>query len=99
MTVNKNYYLFAFYTREGKELCLLGDGITPLDVRNGLVGGMCLPREILLNAVTYASSKEQLLKNVLCWRELSSNTFYLEIDDIREERVKEGLIELKLENR
>ena len=60
---------------------------------------MCLPREILLNAVTYASSKEQLLKNVLCWRELSSNTFYLEIDDIREERVKEGLIELKLENR
>lgn len=60
---------------------------------------MCLPRKILLNAVTYASSKEQLLKNVLCWRELSSNTFYLEIDDIREERVKEGLIELKLENR
>lgn len=85
MTVNKNYYLFAFYTQEGKELCLLG--------------GMCLPREILLNAVTYASSKEQLLKNVLGWRELSSNTFYLEIDDIREERVKEGLIELKLENR
>lgn len=99
VTVNKNYYLFAFYTQEGKELCLLGDGITPLDVHNGLVGGMCLPREILLNAVTYASSKEQLLKNVLGWRELSSNTFYLEIDDIREERVKEGLIELKLENR
>ena len=71
VTVNKNYYLFAFYTQEGKELCLLGDGITPLDVRNGLVGGMCLPREILLNAVTYASSKEQLLKNVLGWRELS----------------------------
>ena len=42
------------------------------------------------------SSNDKLLKNVLGWRELSANTFYLEIDDIRQERAKEGYTELKL---
>lgn len=96
VSVNQDNYLFAFYTQEGKELCLLGDGLTPIDVHNGLVGGMCLPREILLNAGNYVSSNDKLLKNVLGWRELSANTFYLEIDDIRQERVEEGYTELKL---
>lgn len=97
VSVNQgNNYLFAFYTLDGKELCLLGDGLTPIDVRNGLVGGMCLPREILLNAANYVSSNDKLLKNVLGWRELSADTFYLEIDDIRQERAQEGYTELKL---
>lgn len=96
VSVNQGNYLFAFYTLDGKELCLLGDGLTPIDVRNGLVGGMCLPRKILLNTANYVSSNDKLLKNVLGWRELSANTFYLEIDDIRQERAEEGYTELKL---
>lgn len=96
VSVNQENYLFAFYTQTGKELCLLGDGLTPIDVRNGLVGGMCLPREILLNSANYLSSNDKLLKNILGWRELSANTFYLEIGDIRQERAGEGYTELKL---
>lgn len=88
-------YLFAFFTPEGKELCLLGDGLTPIDERNGLVGGMCLPREIILKPAAYTSSNNKLLKNVLGWRELSANTFFPEINDIRQERTNEGYNELK----
>lgn len=96
VSVNQGNYLFAFFTQEGKELCLIGDGLTPIDVHNGLVGGMCLPREILLNAASYAASPDKLSKHILGWRELSANTFFLELDDIRQERTKAGYTELKL---
>ena len=95
--VNRGQYLFAFFTREGKELCIFGEGLTPIDVRNDLVGGMCLPREVLMKAKDYVHSNN-LSKNVLGWREFSQNTFYAEIDDIRKERSKEGYEELKFDN-
>jgi len=95
--INRGQYLFAFFTLDGKELCILGDGLTPIDVRNDLVGGKCLPREVLMNAKDYVHSNN-LMKNVLGWREFSQNTFYAEINDIREERSREGYEELKFDN-
>jgi len=96
--VNRGQYLFAFFTLEGKELCILGEGLTPIDVRNELVGGICLPREIIMNARDYVHSNN-LTKNVLGWREFSQNTFYAEIDDIRKERSREGYTELKFDDK
>lgn len=97
VAVNQENYLFAFFTQEGRELCLIGEGLTPIEKHDGLVGGKCLPRYILLNPTKYTSDNDKLLKNVLDWRELSKNTFFTEINDIRRERLNDGLIELKLE--
>ncbi len=89
MSISENRYLWGFYTKDGKPLCVAQ--IYNTNVKNGLVGGICTDAYAFKRFI--GGEKLDLTKYGLSWRELSEDTIFSEMESIRSERALQGKFE------
>jgi len=85
ITVVDNKYIFAFLTKSGQPLCVMGGNT---NIKNGLVGGQCSEFNAfgrLLNGENINLDRYQY-----GWREYSTDTIEREMASIRKERAAQG---------
>ena len=94
VTITENQYLWGFYTKDGQPLCVasLNTNKNP----QGLIGGQCTDIGAFIRFMN--GENIDFSKYELGWRELSQDTFYSEMNSIRQERAAQGKYEYKGSN-
>lgn len=94
ISISDTRYLWGFYTKEGQPLCVAQPYNT--NTKNGLVGGDCTEFNTFVQF--FNGQKVDLSKNSFGWREINSNTFFREMESIKQERSAQGKFEFNGNN-
>lgn len=81
----QKYYMPEFYTPQGKPLCFFGPDTNKNN--QGLVGGQCKDSASVMKMMR----GEAIEPYTMGWRETSSNTFYREIESLKQEMAQQGI--------
>ena len=84
-------YIFGFYTKEGEPLC-----VTSLNLNKdskGLIGSKCTETKAFMRQFVNNENID-LSKYEMGWREIDTDTFYKEINSIKQERATQGKYEI-----
>lgn len=79
-------YLTEFYTLQGKPLCFFGSDTNKNN--QGLVGGECKDSSSMEKLLT---GQRNITPYTMGWREINKNTFYREIESLRQEMAEQGI--------
>ena len=80
-------YVFAFFTPEGKPLCIHNNG-TEKELSTGKIGGSCSENDTFKRKVFDGETNLSVIQYT--WSEVSRNTFYKELVGLVHERAKQG---------
>lgn len=87
LSVSETQYVWGFYTSDGKPVCVIN--LNTNKNNQGLVGGKCNDFSAFQRAFVNKENID-MSKYELGWRELSTDTFYREMNSIRQERALQG---------
>lgn len=79
-------YLTEFYTLQGKPLCFFGSKTNTNN--QGLVGGECQDSSSMEKIIR---GQQNIKPYTMGWREINKNTFYREIESLRQEMIEQGI--------
>lgn len=95
VTITDTQYIWGFYTQNGEPLCVAS--LITNKNSQGLVGSQCTDANAFVRFMN-GDRNIDLSKYELGWRELSTDTFYREMDAIRRERATQGKYEYRVSN-
>ena len=91
VSLTDNEYIWGFYTKDGKPICIANLNINKDS--NGLIGSKCVEYEAFAKKFFDGKDNIDFSKYEMGWRELETDTFYKEINSIKQERATQSKYE------